>query len=267
MECNWPVDITCFDEEWDTLDEAVRDRALSLASATLTRLTGHRVSNCPVTVRPCAPRCAQRFGYSAYGQLGFYPMNWGGQWVNCCGHLACECSVLCEVLLPAPLGRVDEVKVDGEVISPTLYRMDGINRIVWTGTGDCPFPATQNLNLNDTELGTFSITYLNAYPVDGNGAYAAAVLALEYAKACSGNKKCRLPPGVTSIVRQGITMDIPTGAFPGGATGIREVDAFIALWNPRNLTHASRVWSPSNGRSGVTSGQSGVAPIYYGGEY
>jgi hypothetical protein len=28
-------------------------------------------------------------------------------------------------------------------------------------------------------------------------------------------------------------MEIDPGIFPKGTTGIREVDAFIALWNPR----------------------------------
>jgi hypothetical protein len=39
-------------------------------------------------------------------------------------------------------------------------------------------------------------------------------------------------------------MEIATGAFPGGFTGIREVDAFIAIWNPNAVREQTRVWSP-----------------------
>ena len=69
------------------------------------------------------------------------------------------------------------------------------------------------------------------------------MLAYEYAQACAGNK-CRLPNNVTSLTRQGVSMEIATGAFPGGFTGIREVDAFIAIWNPSGRREQPRVWSP-----------------------
>ncbi len=39
-------------------------------------------------------------------------------------------------------------------------------------------------------------------------------------------------------------MDIATGSFPGGFTGIREVDAFISIWNPGGRRQQTQVWSP-----------------------
>jgi hypothetical protein len=39
-------------------------------------------------------------------------------------------------------------------------------------------------------------------------------------------------------------MEIQSGVFPHGLTGIREVDAFIGLWNPNGLTAGAKVWSP-----------------------
>jgi hypothetical protein len=101
----------------------------------------------------------------------------------------------------------------------------------------------QDLTKDDTESGTFSVTYLNAYPVDSLGAYAVGVLALEYAKACSGDE-CELPENVRTISRQGLTLDVISGSFPGGETGLRPVDTFIALWNPGHLRGAPQVWSP-----------------------
>jgi hypothetical protein len=138
---------------------------------------------------------------------------------------------------------VDAVKVDGQQVTDFVTYRD---RIVWAGTGDCPWPFCQDLTLPDTEVGTMSVTYLNSYPVDGLGAYAAGVLAYEYAQACQGNH-CRLPTNVTQVTRQGVSMTIEAGAFPNGFTGIREVDAFIALWNPNGRRQVTGVWAPGLG--------------------
>lgn len=244
--CLWPVDPACFDEEWAALDEAVQNRAVALASSTLYRLTGYRVGGCPITVRPCKAGCAGGArSYYSYGSYGWMNPHIGlsGTWINSCGcNTDCSCVTLCEVVLPSPVGTVIEVAVDGLVVNPSDYRVDG-NRLVWVGTDECPWPACQDLSLPDTEPGTFSVTYLNSYPIDALGAYAAGVLAWEYAQACVGNR-CRLPASVTSISRQGVSFDIATGAFPNGMTGIREVDAFIAIWNPDTLRQQTRVWSP-----------------------
>lgn len=164
-------------------------------------------------------------------------------WVNSCGcSTECSCTSLCTVTLPAPVGTIYEVRVDGVAVPPTNYRVDG-STLVWTGAEECPWPSCQDLSLPDTEPGTFSVTYLNSYPVDQLGAYACAVLAMEYARACEGNA-CRLPDGITAVVRQGVSFEVTTGAFPGGMTGIREVDSYIAIWNPDGLQRAPSVWTP-----------------------
>lgn len=240
--CPWPVDPACFTDEWSAYPEEVRARAVALASSTLSRLTGYRVGNCAVTVRPYVSREACFVPYSGFAPSGpFIPgMNANGLWVNNCS--PCRQPDPDEVVLPAPVGRVDAVKVDGVVIAPENYRVDG-NLLVWMGEGSAPWPRSQDMSKPDTEVGTFSVTYLNAYPVDSLGAYAAGVLSMEYAKACNGNK-CRLPAGVTNVVRQGVSFEVASGAFPGGLTGIREVDAFITLWNPGGLQRPTTVWSP-----------------------
>lgn len=253
--CVWPVDTACFTDEWDTFSQEVQTRAIALASSTLERLTAYRVRNCPVTVRPCKAGCSTGSPYvPAYGNFFFDPhINGFGNWVNSCGcTVSCSCSPLCEVVLPGPVGRIDSVKVDGQVISPSKYRVDNGNTLVWTGAETCPWPICQEMRLPDTEVGTFSVTYLNAFPVDSLGSYAAGVLSMEFAKACAGNR-CNLPTGVTHVVRQGITMEIASGAFPGGLTGLREVDTFLALWNPGQLTRPTGVWSPDVRRPRITT--------------
>lgn len=247
--CLWPADPACLGEKWDSLDPAVQERALALASSTLRRLTGFRVGGCPVTVRPCAPRgfCDSFVPFlGAFGQDWMHPgMNTQGLWVNSCGCSgSCGCTVTDGVALPLPIGEIVEVKVDGAVIAPVNYTIYA-DRLIWVGPDPSPFPATQNLNLPDTLPDTFSVTYLNAYPVDMLGAQAAAFLALEFAQACKPRGKCSLPRGVVSVVRNGVSFEIEQSFFPNGETGIDVVDAYIQMWNPDHRTQATTVWTPS----------------------
>lgn len=247
--CPWPIDPACFDDEWALLDPTVQARATALASSTLYRLTGYQVGGCPIVVRPCKRGCAgswpsyaTTYGFSGMSR-SFWPTNWNGVWINSCGcSTDCSCTVLCEVTLPEPVGEVYAVNLGGTVVPETDYRVDGA-RLVYTGSGDCPWPTCQDLAAPIGDPDTFSVEYLNSYPVDALGAYAAGVLAREYAKACTG-AKCRLPATVTSVTRQGVSMEIAGGAFPDGFTGIREVDAYIALYNPKAIRQRATVWSP-----------------------
>ncbi len=254
--CEWPLDPACFDDDWEALDPPTKARASALASATLHRLTGYRVGGCPLTVRPCKKGCAGSWPsyydrYAATGTLGsFWPINWAGTWINSCGCTTdCACDTLCEIALPPPVGEVYEVNLNGTVVPATDYRVDG-STLVWTGAGDCPWPTCQDLAAAPGDPDTFTVTYLNSYPVDQLGAYACAVLAMEYANACQGNA-CRLPSGITGVVRQGVSFEIATGAFPDGFTGIREVDSYLALWNPQGIRQAPSVWTPDVPRARV----------------
>lgn len=244
----WELDPACLVDVWDTFSPEVQDRAHFLAVASLRWLTAYRVGGCPITVRPCKPSCVIP-GYTpfdpSFGYGPFYPANWSGIWTNCGCAGSCGCKSTCEIKLPAPVGDLAEVKANGVVIPLTDFRVDNGNILVYQGTDDCPFNLEQDLSLPDTEPGTFSISYMNSYPPDALASYAAGILAVEFAKGCSGSK-CRLPANVTEVVRNNISMTITPGMFPDGFTGIREVDAFIALWKPKGSPpYAPRFFSPS----------------------
>jgi hypothetical protein len=239
----WPIDEGC-DATWDTLDEDVQARSAALAVQTLRALTAYQVGGCPVTVRPCKDTCLP--GYTPWGSAPpFTPyVDGNGQWLNMvCGNCPheCSCVVLEQIDLPLPVGRVDEVRVDGTVLDPSTYRLDPPGHLVRLDGGT--WPVCQDLSKPDTQAGTMSVTYLNAAVVDSLAEYAAGVLASEFAKACIG-AKCRLPSGVTEISRRGTTMTIPAGLFTGGLTGIREVDVFVLAYNPHLQKMPSTVWSP-----------------------
>lgn len=242
--CLWPLDTSCLDDEWQSeSDEGAKLAAQALASATLRRLCAYRVGGCPRTVRPCQNvSCGPTggFPYSTYDSP-YVPLNWNGTWTNACTCVGpCRHNPATAVKLQGPVYGVSEVKVDGEVVDEANYWTSGDYLI---GLAGQEWPLTQNLDLPDTEPGTFSVTYSDSAPVDLMGARAAARLAIEYVRACKGGT-CGLPETVTSLVRQGVTYDIPAGAFPNGETGIREVDAFIALWNPKHRMNRTQVWVP-----------------------
>lgn len=227
--CPWPMDPACITDEWGAFDEAVQDRALALASDTLHRLSGYRVGGCPITVRPgrqrgsCAPRHAGTYDrlFSA----------WAGHGADAR-----------RVRLVGPIGRIDMVRIGTTILDPSEYRVEG-NDLVRLGV-DGAWPQDPDMYAPLGSPNTWSVTYLNAYPVDSNAAYAVGLLALEFARACTGKGKCSLPPGVISIVRQGITMEMTSGVFPDGKTGIRNIDTWISLWNPLGLSAPTRVYSP-----------------------
>jgi len=242
-DCDWPIDAGCLTEEWEATAPAVQARAQALASTTLRRLSGYRVGGCPITVRPCLRSCVNTAVLTGRG--------WGptrladGSWVNSCGCAAeCSCTSLCEIVLRPPVGPVSWVKVDGLEMLTTDYRVDG-NRLLWTGVGECPWPVCQDMAADENDPDTFAVRYLPAHAPDSLAAYAAGVLAMEFAKACTGSK-CRLPATVTAVTRQGVSFDLAAGAFGNGLTGIREVDAWIGLWRPEGSpTRATTVWTPN----------------------
>lgn len=260
----WPVDTSCVDD-WDAWEvepdpegdppvagvpvysDADKEYAVALAGESMRLLTGFRVGGCPITVRPAGKGCTSRTwrAYPVTGTAPWTPVSLGGHWLNItCGHNGgCACIGTRQVrLFGTPgSGSVTEVKVDGMVLDPSAYRLDPGGWLVRTD-GES-WPLCQDLTKDDTEPGTWSVTYTAGAPVDGIGARAAGILAGQFVRACSGGE-CDLADNVTQIVRQGVTLTLGVGAFPDGRTGIRSVDAYLERWNPHALTAPSTVWSP-----------------------
>jgi hypothetical protein len=212
-------------------------RAELLAGQTLRMLTLNRVGGLPITVMPCSRTCVAPYSFSLSGHslLPFHPVLLeSGAYANCYCAAGCGCGSAPSVRLNAPVGRIDEVKINGVVLDPSTYHVEDGNRLVrLDGKG---WPACSGPD--------FTVTYLNGYEVDELGEYVGGLLALEYLKAMSADKKCRLPANVTTVSRQGISMELSTGMFPDGTTGIREVDAYLMQWNPYGMRTRPEVYSP-----------------------
>lgn len=251
------------DEELAGLDPDVKDRSEALAWSTLSALTGYRLSLCPTTVRPCALGCMGGSYFAApvvstsgswVPGSGWGPYMSGGNWYNGCGCGSpsdCSCSLVPEVLLPTEVGKITSVWLNGAELDPSAYRVDNGTRLVRTD-GD-PWPLCQDMSISDPADGGLFVTYYTGVAPNDLFRYAAGVLATEFYKACQGTQ-CRLPTGVTTMTRNGITMDIPSGLFPGGATGIHEVDAIIRIYNPYSLKAPARVMSPDSRRGRIQTG-------------
>lgn len=231
------------------------------ASSLMYQLSGRQFPGvCERTVRPCRQGCSCWGGGYAFGGGPFY---WttsavGGYfasgWQNEGGD-QCGCGNESYVRLAGyPVREILEVKIDGNVLDPSEYRLDQRRFLIRTADlsttppTDRFWPVCQDLSQPDTEPGTYSVTYRWGADVPLTGRWAAAQLAAELWKAFPGNAgDCRLPSRVTRVVRQGITVErvVPTAdMLRAGQTGLPLVDAFIAQFNPGKQRRRSAVWSP-----------------------
>ena len=229
---SWPVDTA-------TMDPNIKRLCEVYATACMTALTLHRVGGNPVTIMPKSrERLNGHYVWwealpDAYPVGQFYP---GTLYPSAqdlqTRHTISEVEA---IDLPGPVGAVTEVRIDGAALDAAAYRIeDGRYLVRIDGKG---WPPDSGDN--------FVVTYLNSYPVDEMGAHAAGVMAHEWHKAITRSKdKCRLPSNATNVSRQGITIEIATGMYPEGVTGMPEIDAYLMLWNPHGLRVMPRVFSP-----------------------
>ena len=250
--CNdWPVTWTC---QIPTDQLATTGTAVAAATEILWALSGRQFGTCDVTIRPCRRSCANApWGWHEIfpGSSWLQPVLYAGQWYNIvCGNCSgddCSCNVVSEITLPAPATQIVQVKVDGITLLPGEYRLDGNRYLVRLGE---MWPLCNDLNRDDTETGTWSVTARYGRTVPEGGALAIGELACEINKAIHG-ADCRLPRQVSQLARQGVTITFPdtTSLFKLGRTGLYLTDMFIAAWNPDGLRAPSRVYSVDRPRS------------------
>lgn len=232
--------------------------AATAASQVLFELSGRQFSGgCVSTVRPCSQTCGCWGGFvgtlAIQGALELgVPINWtGGYWD--CGGSQCGCGILSEVVLDGyPVTGIVQVKIGGVVQSPTTYRLDGYRRLVCLNQQ--MWPACQDLTVDDTQQGSWSVTYTHGIQPPLAGKQAACQLACQFLLAQAG-QACGLPEAVQSVTRQGIqvtkgrlaTLVNAIGDRPEG-TGLVFVDAFIAAYNRGGLRRRPAVWSPDSPR-------------------
>lgn len=152
------------------------------------------------------------------------PMRLGRDWINCgCG---CEC----KIHLPAPVDCVTQVVVDGDVVPSSDYWVENRENLV-LASGGCVVD---------------SVKYVRGTPLPRAGSIALGEFACEIAKACLGDDDCCLNSRVTSITRQGVTMNMidPLEFIEKGRTGMYVVDAWLQAVNPKGKRRRAGIYSP-----------------------
>lgn len=251
--CAWPVSYAACNDCPDAVMGDDADVWEAMASDLLGRWTGGVFGLCPVTVRPCRGECMDR--RSTYWGRGPFPWGSGrgwtpylidGKWYNAycggCGQAAgCGCQRGPSVSLPGPIVGPVSVKIDGETLDDSAYRVEG--RFLIRTDGE-EWPRCQDMDADDDAVGTWSVTYTRGIEVPVGGQVAAGLLACELAKAACGDPSCGLPQRIQSVTRQGVTVAVLDSFddIESGRTGIWLIDSWVAsITKPRRR---GRVMSP-----------------------
>lgn len=234
------VAAVCGEEGSEGSNVAAYDTVAQEASQILFELSGRLYNGgCEQTVRPCRDACS----YWTAGVYG-YPLGtgwgdslgwgWGyglGGWGWGNGQRRCGCGYLAQITLAGyPVTQIIEVKINGAALSASEYRLDEhryLTRLRDPATPDQPvfWPACQILDLEDTEPGTWSVTYSFGIAPPAAGKAAAAQLAC----ALVNPTDCDLPKGASRVTRQGITIDRVSivNWLSSGESGLPAVEAFL----------------------------------------
>ena len=228
------------------------DDAADVASQLLYELSGNRWAGlCSREgVRPCHGDCACNFQVLSRGHIVASP-HWNHS--DCLGS-SCWCYGLSRVKLAGYVRQVTEVKIDGVALDPSEYRLDEHKWL--TRMNGERWPACSRADLDDTEEGTFAVSYTYGKTPPLMGIEAAKQLACQvYGWCASGGSggDCDIPAGAVRITRQGITIERAlfarnpnSGAWE---TGLGAVDFFLNAVNPKGIQRRAIFTGPgSRGR-------------------
>lgn len=243
----WPLDPTCLPDDWSANPSEWTQgqrRAVEIASEYLWWLTAGRFGLCDEQIRPCLQPCQPSSG----SHDGPRPRVVDGRWVNVtcgCGGRGCSCTRVCEIQLPGPVGNIQKVVLDGEVLPGPgepgqVWRIDNQDWLVRVD-GGC-WPRCQDMTVSDYEPGAFLVQYQRGIPVPAAGSRAVTAAAVELDKQCRGARGCRLPAGTIQADRENLTYKIDAGS--SGVMTLPEVSQFVGVVNPDMVPTPPAVLSP-----------------------
>lgn len=251
--CGWQITPVCDAAEWDAFSAEVRQAATDYAAMIMWAATGRRYGVCETTVRPCRRDCEDCADGWFWADGGWLPYIANGVWRNCwCGTGAgCQsCRASCQVWLPGPVFAITNVTIDGTTVDSSTYDLQAQDGAWWLvrlrpsdSSTNC-WPEHQNFDRALGSTDTWSVTYEKGVPVPSAVMGAAGILALEWARGCTG-AACRLPGRIQNLTRQGITVTMASvdELLRLGLTGLPEVDQVITAVNPYGLKSRPRISS------------------------
>ena len=196
----------------------------------------------------CSPWWAASWG--GWGTAWSLLEPWaGGEWGGC------NCASSMEYMFPTSV-KIAQVVVNGVRLQPgidyVLWNQRRLIRMATTTPPPAPnspqvWPCCQSPYVPPNSEGAWYVDYAWGKPVPPEGKLAALTLAIELAKAYSGNNS-DLPGRVTNIARQGVTAVVmdPLTFVEKGLTGLPTVDLFIMLTNPYGLQRRASITSPDS---------------------
>lgn len=222
-------------------DRILWERMIDHATRRLFRATDGRFRGCcTATIRPMGRRCSPGLGRAWASDLSIerswwpsLPMLAGFEdngmplFVNCWAD-TCDGSRLETIRLPwLPVRDVLEVKVNGEPLDESAYRLLPGTNVLARVDGQ-PWPTQQNQALEDTEVGTWSVTFRHGMDLPSDAQDLVTGFACELAKRCR-NVACSLPDGLKVLSRPGITYAVvdPLEYRSKGLTGYLPLDDWI----------------------------------------
>lgn len=233
-------------------------QALADATDILFLMSGRQYPGfCRDVVRPCS---RSRYGSpSGIGVGALVPDQWSNRswtgWCSCNWSAdQCGCSHLSEITLGVfPVAEIEEVKLDGQVLDEAEYKVQDFMHLVRLAdeNGDAQgWPCCQRMDLPSTEVGTFEVTVVYGSAPPGNAAGAAAALACQLLRGRNGDN-CDLPSNVTSIARQGVSLNLQgvVSLLDTGRTGVYEADLWLDAVNPAEIQRPGGVLVPGGASS------------------
>jgi hypothetical protein len=217
MACDaWPI-------EWcgitpSDYPEDLRERAEAVGVEIAWALTGRQFGLCTETVHlhtsdaTCLPG----------------PTLWNGRWYNSTPAFA------------APIDSVTAVRINGEVLAPADYTLEGYDLVridggTWWGLS------------STTGAAAIQVDLVRGLAPERLACLAAGELASEVLRMCTG-QECRLPSNVVSVTRQGVTVSMGDPALLRADkwTGLPITDLAIRAYNPERMAQAARVFNPDD---------------------
>ena len=209
-----------------------------VASQILYLLSGRRYGVRTETLRPVAGQ--NNCGWGNLARVPYISADW--LWRYRANEGAPE-----YLQLKSPVQSIMQVKVDGDVLNPSAYQLYDNRTLVRMhdpiSGHTLRWPIYQRLDLADTEVGTFSVTYQWGQPVPEGGKLAAQVFATELARYVN-REPSAMPDRTVSVTRQGISMAVDPTPFLKGGTGLFFVDAWVQTVNPSGSRRRPSITSP-----------------------
>lgn len=256
----------------DQCDQICASSAAS-ASGVLYELSGRMFTGeCgPVTIRPVSrPTDSDTRAWPG----GSSPNGWFSAWGSASSYGANVPGVLARygsvepptIELAWPVSEIVQVLIDGVVIpgpyDPVTqtgeWELRNFRELIrirptpgFDPTQRWGWPTSQVMDLPDSQVGTFSITFTFGQPPPEMGSLAALKLSEMLALPQLGDTS-HYPKRVTQVARQGVSVSVADvmDVMKSGSLGIWEVDAFMLAVNPGKNQRQAQAWSPDVGRPG-----------------